>query len=193
MLILSICGSQESRLTACPGGAPVRSLTRACSRTAPVTVTSRPCPWHLYSLTMRMLLRAKIGCDERSALMSLTSPVGGQRELDQRLALLDALALRFARKATSPITVVKFEQTTPADTGRRRGRRRRRRGGDDRRRRRRDHHRRGRRRRRRRGDRRLRRRRRRDLDFRRRDEGRRRRLELRRRRHAPPRAAAAAS
>ena len=40
-----------------------------------MTTTSRPWPWHLYSLTMRMLLRAKIWCDERIALMSLISPL----------------------------------------------------------------------------------------------------------------------
>src|SRR5438552_5922339 len=64
-----------------------------------------------------MLLRAKIGCVARIVLMSLTSPLAPK--VNWITASPFSMPWRIASlgNAASPITVLKFEQTTAADTG----------------------------------------------------------------------------
>src|SRR5438270_4684551 len=64
-----------------------------------------------------MLLRAKIGCEARIVLMSLTSPLAPR--VNWITASPFSMPWRIASlgKAASPITEVKLEQTTAAETG----------------------------------------------------------------------------
>src|SRR6185436_14415307 len=66
---------------------------------------------------MRTLLRAKIWCDARSTVMFLISPVGDSVNWTSASPFSMPWRCASRGKATSPITVWKLEQTTPAETG----------------------------------------------------------------------------
>src|SRR5438105_9012495 len=64
-----------------------------------------------------MLLRAKIGCEARIALMSLTSPLALKVNWISASPFSSPWRTASFGNAASPITLAKFEQTTAADTG----------------------------------------------------------------------------